>query len=168
MAFSQNDKLKFLDALTDALRQGQLAEINLRSQGRVADADAIRKSTAPLSAKVDALVGTMMAEWLGQVDKSIADIAACTEGLQGAVEQIKKKVAIAQNVVKGHRLRRPGGGDRSEGTRVRRTVATADAAVEMAAIGLRSDGTGSSRRSHVQIQGGCHGRDRTARRSAAR
>jgi hypothetical protein len=100
MAFSQNDKLKFLDALTDALRQGQLAEINLRSQGRVADADEIRKSTAPLSAKVDALVGTMMAEWLGQVDKSIADIAACTEGLQGTVEQIKKKVAIAQNVVK--------------------------------------------------------------------
>ena len=100
MAFSQDDKLTFLDALMDARRQGQLAEISLRSQGLTADADKMHKSVTVLSAQIDALIGRMMEDWLGQVDKAIADLAACTKGLQTAVDQIKKKVAIAQTVVK--------------------------------------------------------------------
>ncbi len=100
MAFSQDDKLKFLDALMETRRQGQLAEISLRSQERLDDAEKIHKSIAPLSAQVDAAIGRMMENWLGQADKSIADMGTCTKGLQTAVDQIRKKVAIAQTVVK--------------------------------------------------------------------
>ena len=100
MAFSQDDKLKLLDALMDARRQGQLAEISLRSQGLGDDAEKIRKSVTVLSAQIDVLIGRMMEDWLGQVDKAIGDMATCTKGLQTAVDQIRKKVAIAQTVVK--------------------------------------------------------------------
>jgi len=100
MAFSQDDKLKFLDELMDARRQAQLAEISLRSQGLADDAEKLHKSVVVLSAQIDVLIGRMMEDWLGQVDKAIADMAACTNGLQTAVDQIRKKVAIAQTVVK--------------------------------------------------------------------
>jgi hypothetical protein len=100
MAFSQDDKLKFLDELMDVRRHGQLAEISLRSQGFADDAEKMHKSVMVLSAQIDVLIARMMEDWRGRVDKGIADMAACTKGLQTAVDQIRKQVAIAQTVVK--------------------------------------------------------------------
>ena len=100
MAFSQDDKLKLLDELMEVRRQGQLAEISLRSQGRTEDAEKIRKAVVVLSAQIDARIGRIMEAWPGEPAGAIADMAACTTGLRTAVDQMRQKEAIAQTVVK--------------------------------------------------------------------
>jgi hypothetical protein len=99
MAFSQSDKQKLLDGLMDSRRQGQLAEIGLRVQGNTADADKVRDANAGLSKQIDTLIARMMDDWLGQVNEAIQGVSSCTAQLQTAVDNIKRQVNIAQNVV---------------------------------------------------------------------
>jgi len=100
MAFSQAEKLSLLDGLTACRRQSQLAEVSLRLEGHATEADRIRDKTADLSKQIDGLMAKMMNEWQGQAAACVTDVGTCTAALEQTVNDIKKQVKIAQNVVK--------------------------------------------------------------------
>ncbi len=99
MAFEPTDKEKVLESLMAARRQGQLAELTLRFQGRPAEAENIREGNARLSTEIDILIGRMMEDWLGAADRATKDLATANARLEAAVADIKKQIEVAQNVV---------------------------------------------------------------------
>ena len=99
MAFEPTDKEKDLESLMAARRQGQLAELSLRFQGKPDEADKIWASNARLSTEIDILIGRMMEEWLGAADRATKDLAAANAKLEAAVADIKKQIEVAQKVV---------------------------------------------------------------------
>jgi len=100
MAFESTDKEKVLESMMAAHRQGQLAEVSLRLQGKPDEADKIKPANTRLSTEVDILIGQMMDEWLGDADRTMKDLMAVNAKLEAAVAKIKKQINIAQNVVK--------------------------------------------------------------------
>jgi hypothetical protein len=100
MAFELTEKEKALESLTTAHRQGQLAEVSLRLQGKPDEADKIKPGNTRLSGEIDILIGQMMDEWLGDADRTMKDLTAVNAKLEAAVAEIKKQINIAQNVVK--------------------------------------------------------------------
>jgi hypothetical protein len=100
MAFEPTDKEQLLEALMNARRQGQLAEISLRVQNKTAEAETLRERNARLSTEIDTLLGRMMDEWLGSAAQTIQGLTAANAQLEAAVAGIKKQIAVAQNVVK--------------------------------------------------------------------
>ena len=100
MAFELTEKEKVLESLTAAHRQGQLAEVSLRLQGKPNEADKIKPDNTRLSEEIDILIGQMMDEWLGDADRTMKDLMAVNAKLEAAVAKIKKQINIAQNVVK--------------------------------------------------------------------
>jgi hypothetical protein len=100
MAFEATDKEKVLESLMAARRQGQLAEISLRFQGKSNDAEKIWEGNARLSMEIDILIGRMMEEWLGAANNAISDLTAANAKIEATVADIKKQIQIAQNVVK--------------------------------------------------------------------
>jgi len=100
MAFELTEKEKVLESLTAAHRQGQLAEVSLRLQGKPDEADKIKPGNTRLSGEIDILIGQMMDEWLGDADRTMKDLTAVNAKLEAAVAEIKKQINIAQNVVK--------------------------------------------------------------------
>ena len=100
MAFEPTDKEKVLESLMAARRQGQLAELSLRFQGKSDDAEKLREGNARLSTEIDILIGRMMEEWHGAADHVTKDFTAANAKIEAAVADIKKQIAVAQNVVK--------------------------------------------------------------------
>jgi hypothetical protein len=100
MAFELTEKEKVLESLTAAHRQGQLAEVSLRLQGKPDEADKIKPGNKRLSGEIDVLIGQMMDEWLGDAERTMKDLTAANAKLEAAVAEIKKQIDIAQNVVK--------------------------------------------------------------------
>ena len=100
MAFESTDKEKVLESMIAAHRQGQLAEVSLRLQGKPDEADKIKPGNKRLSGEIDILVGQMMDEWLGDADRTVKDLTAVNAKLEAAVAKIKKQINIAKNVVK--------------------------------------------------------------------
>jgi len=66
---SNEEQLKVLDSLMAAHRQGQIAEIRLRFQGKHDEADKLRQDNTRLSAEIDILIGRMMDKWLGDAGR---------------------------------------------------------------------------------------------------
>ena len=100
MAFESTDKEKVLESMMAAHRQGQLAEVSLRLQGKPDQAEKLRPGNTRLSTEVDILIGQMMDEWLGNSERAIKGLAKITTKLEAAVAEIKKQINVAQNVVK--------------------------------------------------------------------
>jgi hypothetical protein len=100
MAFELTEKEKVLESLTAAHRQGQLAEVSLRLQGKPDEADKIKPGNTRLSGEIDNLIGQMMDEWLGDAERAIRDLAKINTKVEAAVAKIKKQIDVAQNVVK--------------------------------------------------------------------
>ena len=100
MAFEQTQKEKVIESLMGEHRQGQIAEINLRLQGETDEAEKVWQKNARLSAEIDILIGQMMDEWLGNAGRAIKGLAKINTNIEAAVADIKKKINVAQNVVK--------------------------------------------------------------------
>lgn len=100
MAFEPTKKEKVLESLMSTHRQGQLAEVSLRLQGKPDEADKIKPGNTRLSGEIDTLIGQMMDEWLGDADRTVKELTAANAKLEVAVAEIKKQINIAQNVVK--------------------------------------------------------------------
>jgi hypothetical protein len=100
MAFTPNEKEKFLSALIDTRSTGQTGEIRLRFQEKIAEAQQVKDACDRLTDEIDALTGQLMGEWLGNATKVIDDLNKRSTKIDNAVAAIKKKVKIAQNVVK--------------------------------------------------------------------
>ena len=100
MAFQPTEKETLLEALMAARRQGQLAELSLRFQGKPDEANRIREGSARLSTEIDILIGRMMEEWLGAAKRATKDIGAVQATLEAAVADIKEQIKVAQTVVK--------------------------------------------------------------------
>jgi hypothetical protein len=100
MAFEQTQKEKVIESLMAEHRQGQIAEINLRLQGKPDEADKVWQENTRLAAEIDILIGQMMDEWLGNAERAIKGLAKINTKLEAAVAEIKKQMNVAQNVVK--------------------------------------------------------------------
>ena len=100
MAFELTEKEKVLESMTAAHRQGQLAEVSLRLQGKPDEADKIKPGNKRLSGEIDTLIGQMMDKWLGDADSTMKDLTAVNADLGAAIAEIKKQIDIAKNVVK--------------------------------------------------------------------
>lgn len=100
MAFKPRDKEKILEPLMVAHRQGQIAEINLRFQGKTDEAEKVWQENRRLSAEIDILIGQMMDEWLGNAERAIKGLAEANTKLEATVAEIKKQINVAENVVK--------------------------------------------------------------------
>jgi len=100
MAFEQTQKEKVIDSLMAEHRQGQIAEINLRLQGKPDEAEKVWQNNSRLAAEIDILIGQLMDEWLGNAERAIKGLAKISAKLEAAVAEIKKQINIAQNVVK--------------------------------------------------------------------
>jgi Skp family chaperone for outer membrane proteins len=84
----------------DARRAGQIAEVSLRLQQKESDADRMRDANAQLAAEIDSLQEQLMQEWLANAKTVIADLGKRTDALDEAVDRIKRKVKVAENVTK--------------------------------------------------------------------
>jgi hypothetical protein len=100
MTFESTDKEKVLESLMAEHRQGQIAEINLRLQGKPDEAEKVWQENSRLSAEIDILIGQMIDEWLGNAERTIKKLTAANAKLETAVAEIKKEINVAQNVVK--------------------------------------------------------------------
>jgi hypothetical protein len=100
MAFEQTQKEEIMESLMAEHRQGQIAEINLRLQGKPDEADKVWQENTRLAAEIDILIGQMMDEWLGNAERAIKGLAKINTKLEAAVAEIKKQMNVAQNVVK--------------------------------------------------------------------
>ena len=100
MAFEQAKKEKVIESLMAEHRQGQIAEINLRLQGKPDEAEKVWQNNSRLAAEIDILIGQLMDEWLGNAERAIKGLAKISAKLETAVAEIKKQINIAQNVVK--------------------------------------------------------------------
>jgi hypothetical protein len=100
MAFKPTDKEKVLESLMSLHRQGQIAEINLRLQGKADEAERVWQDNRRLAAEIDILIGQMMDEWLGNAERTIKGLAKISTKLEAAVAEIKSQINVAENVVK--------------------------------------------------------------------
>ncbi len=100
MAFKRTDKEKVLESLMAEHRQGQITEINLRLQEKPDEAEKVSQKNASLSAEIDKLIGQMMDEWLSDAERTIKGLTKINSKLEVAVAEIKKKINVAENVVK--------------------------------------------------------------------
>jgi Skp family chaperone for outer membrane proteins len=100
MGFEQTQKEKVIASLMAAYRQGQIAEIRLRLQAKPDEAEKVRQENARVSAEVDTLIGQMMDEWRGNVERAVKGLEKINTKLEAAVAEIKKQINVARNVVK--------------------------------------------------------------------
>ena len=100
MAFTPSEKEKFLVALMDTRRGAQTAEIRLRVQSQTTEADQVKNACDRLTDEIDTLTGQLMNEWLASAAKAITDLTQRSAAVDEALADIKKKLEIAQNVVK--------------------------------------------------------------------
>lgn len=100
MPISVDEKEAALIALMDRRRLGQIAELSLRAQNHASEADEIWRSVTRLSAEIDILIGKMMDDWDSKIDSVTKRLVKANGKLQLAVDEIKRDIKIAQNVVK--------------------------------------------------------------------
>jgi hypothetical protein len=100
MAFDQTQKEKVVESLMAARRQGQIAEIKLRFQGKSDEAEKVWQINRRLSTEIDILIGQMMDAWLDDAERAIGRLLNVNANLEGAIAQIENQINVAQNVVK--------------------------------------------------------------------
>jgi hypothetical protein len=100
MAFKPTDKEKLLESLMGIHRQGQVAEIRLRFQGGLDEGEKIWEGNIRLSMEIDILIGRIMEDWLGSAARATADLRKANTNLKTAIDDIRRQIEVAQNVVK--------------------------------------------------------------------
>jgi len=100
MPISPADKENLIDTFLETKRKGHRAEINLRFQGKSEDADKLAKRNKKLSTQIDKLIAQSMRQWNGSAATIISNMKQSNTKLQASVNNIKKKLKVAQNVVK--------------------------------------------------------------------
>src|SRR5881398_1401495 len=100
MAFTESEKEKFLGSLMDMRRKGQSTEVNLRFQQQTVEADRVKEANKRLTDQIDAQVGDAMNQWLGSAANAMTELGKKSSGIDASIAAIKKKVKIAENVVK--------------------------------------------------------------------
>jgi uncharacterized protein YbbC (DUF1343 family) len=104
MPISVANKEKIIDRFMDTARKGHRIEISLRFQGEMEEADKVARENRKLSSKVDKLIAQAMRQWQGSAVTVITEMKRSNRNLQVCVNSIRKKIKVAQNVVKalGH------------------------------------------------------------------
>lgn len=100
MAFTDSEKEKFLASLMDMRRKGQRTEVNLRFQQETARADQVKEANKRLTGQIDDQEGELMHDWLGSATNAMTELGKKSKGIDTVIADIKKKVKIAENVVK--------------------------------------------------------------------
>lgn len=104
MAISKAKKEALVDSLMVTLAKTNRLEIVLRFQGEGKEATKVQARGKELSKQIDKLLAKIMLDWLGQAAALETSIKATNTKLQGAIRDIKKKIQVAQRVIKaiGH------------------------------------------------------------------
>lgn len=100
MSINNRNKEAMIDALLESKRKGFRLEITLRFQGKAAEADEVKAKTRKLSRKIDDLLVRAMEDWLGNAAALIKTMKNTNAKLQASIRDIKKRIKVAQNVVK--------------------------------------------------------------------
>ena len=100
MPISAANKENLVDVFLETKRKGHRAEIRLRFQRKDEDADKIAKQNKKLSKQIDMLIAQSMRQWNGSASAIISDMKQSNTKLQKSVNSIKKKMKVAENVVK--------------------------------------------------------------------
>ena len=100
MPISTPNKQPFIRLLQNTRNKGDELEIELLLKGRTAEAKKVREATDRLSKQIRKLINAAKKIWRGQAQALEKDMRKRNANLQGTIRDIKKKVKIAQNVVK--------------------------------------------------------------------
>ena len=85
-------------------RKGEDAELELLMLGKTAEAKKVRLATNRLSRRIDDGIAALMRAWLGQAAAVQGDIRKRNARLQGCIRDIRKKIKVAENVVKATKI----------------------------------------------------------------
>jgi hypothetical protein len=100
MAMTQEEKEAILDQHLICSRKADHLEITLIFQGKTDEAEQVGDKNKLLRDEIDALLGSLMDEWLGQAELVGHDLRLANTNLQRRIKDIKDKINVAENVVK--------------------------------------------------------------------
>ena len=100
MPISTPNKQLLIRSLQNARNKGDELEIELIIQGRAADAMKVRAATDRLSKQIRKLINGAKKSWRGNAKALQTNMQARNAKLQSSIRDIKKKVKVAQNIVK--------------------------------------------------------------------
>jgi hypothetical protein len=100
MPISKPNKQLLIRSLQATRNKGDELEIELLIAGRDAEAGQVREATDRLSKQIRRLITAAKKSWRGQADALLKDMKKRNASLQAAIRDIKKKIKIAENVVK--------------------------------------------------------------------
>src|SRR5262245_57467849 len=87
-----------ITALREQRRTAQDTEIELRRQGKDAEAEQVWARAQVLTAKIDVLIGRLMEDWGAETAALTADLVAAQATIDAAIEKIKKNMEVAKQV----------------------------------------------------------------------
>ena len=100
MPISKPAKEDILDKLTESHRKGQKLAVRLVIGKKNAEAAAVKAANRKLQKQIDRLLTKLMKDWTGSAPSVIAKIGGINAKLQGVIRDIKKKIEVAQKVVR--------------------------------------------------------------------
>lgn len=74
--------------------------VTLRIQNKTIEADNVKGKALVLSAKIDELLGKSMDEWVIDTKALLDDLTIVNKEIKTSIDQIKKALKTAENVVK--------------------------------------------------------------------
>lgn len=100
MPITTPNKQPFIRSLQNTRNKGDGLELELLLTGKEAAAKTVREATDRLSKEIRNVIDAAKKTWRGQAHVLEEDMRMRNANLQGTIRDIKKKVKIAQNVVK--------------------------------------------------------------------
>lgn len=97
---SKDQKEDILDLLIHTKRKSQKLELRLRMLKQQAEAKKVETARKKLSKKIDKLTVAAMRSWKGSAASTKTKVEKGNKDLQRSINSIKKKIKIAENVVK--------------------------------------------------------------------
>ncbi len=96
----EENKMTLIRNIRKCIRNGSDLEVELLLKGKNEEAKKVRKKTDELVAENKALIADLMKEWLGTVGEIEGNLQNINAGLKAVIQDIKKDIEIAENVVK--------------------------------------------------------------------
>ena len=100
MPVSKQNKEDIIDRLLATHSKAQKLALNLKFAGNTADAAKVEQRNKDLSKRIDGLIAKAMRDWNTGAAAHLEGIKAANTKLQASIKDIKKKIAVARNVVK--------------------------------------------------------------------
>lgn len=97
---SKEDKKDILQELANTKQTLINLETSLRLAKKTKDADEVRKKSKSLQREIDRLLASALEDWLGATKQLRTDIAKANKSLEGAIDDLKKKLEFAKNLIK--------------------------------------------------------------------